>query len=203
MRKGVRLLLLVAGAGVFPASAQAHSELAALGGFWSGVAHFFIGCERPALAVALAIWAGLQQRRADQAVVSCFAFAAFAAALAIGDLGDDNRVASAAALVALAPVGAAGAAGVQIDLRRLLLTAALCGATAGSIGVTSATLADRMAAAAGLSIAAAAAASYGLVAASFVTPWRAARLGLRLCAGVAGLAAAVCASGQSILCAPH
>jgi hypothetical protein len=203
LRKSVRLLLLAAGFGVFPAPAHAHSELAALGGFWSGVAHFFIGCERPALALALAVLAGLQQRRADQAVVACFAFGAFAAVLAIGDIGDDNRFASAGALIALASVGAAGAAGAQMGRRDLLLAAALCGAIAGAIGVASATLADRIAAATGLSLAAAAATSYGLVAASFVAPWRGARLGLRFCAGAGALAAAVCVSGQSLFCAPR
>ncbi|MBY6241689.1 hypothetical protein [Methylosinus sp. Sm6] len=201
MRPGSRIPLVIVVAAVFATPAHAHAEFAALGGFWSGVVHFLTGFERPSLVVALAIWAGAQTQRADAALVAVVALGAFASALAMGQRGEDAHSAFAPAVVALALVGGAGAVGVRADARTLLLAAAGCGALAGAVGVAEETISDRALAAIGVSLAAAAAAAYGLVAASFVAPWRHARVGLRLCAAAGAIAAAFCALGHSSICA--
>jgi hypothetical protein len=202
LRRGSQILLVALADSAFAAPAHAHVELEALGGFWSGVVHWLTGVERPALVIALAIWAGAQKQRADAAVVAAVALGAFAAALATAHGGAESHSTFVPAVAALAVVGAAGAGGLSVGATTMRVVAACCGALAGAIGAIGATIGDRALDATGVSLAAAAATAYGLVAASFVAPWRFARIGLRLCAGAGAIAAAVCTLGHSSICGP-
>jgi hypothetical protein len=104
------------------------------------------------------------------------------------------------AIVALVLLGAAGVTRFQLGVRSVLIGAVCCGLIVGAIGATGETIGDRALNATALSLVAAAAAAYALMAASFVARWRYARLGLSLCAGAVTILAAMCASGYSRIC---
>lgn len=158
--------------GVCATPAPAHTEVASLGVFWSGAVHFLLSFERLALVVAFAIWAGMQKQRVDAALVGVIGLSAFAAALATRPEVAESHSASATAIVALVLLGAAGVARVQLGAGRVLIAAACCGLIAGALGAAGETFRDRALNATALSLAAAAAAAYALMAASFVARWR-------------------------------
>lgn len=198
MRRLSGVLVLAYGACATPA--HAHTEVASLGVFWSGAVHFLLSFERPALVVVFAIWAGMQKQRADAAWVGAIGLGAFAAALATRPDAAESHSAAATAIVALVLLGAAALTRFQLGARPVLIAAACCGLIAGAIGATGETISDRAINATALSLVAAAAAAYALMAATFVARWRHAGLGLRLCAGAVTILAAACASGYSRIC---
>jgi len=180
-------------AAVFPAgSAQAHTALQDLGSFWSGVVHFLISFDRLGLVFALAVWAGVQRRRSDAAIVAIIAVSAFLAATALGLNGGDNAAPRFAA-AAMVLIGAAGAATFDIGAAPILAAAACCGALGGAIGASGSSTQQLALNALGLSLAAAAIAAYTLVAASFSSSPRYVTMGLRLGA------AAVAVAGVALL----
>jgi hypothetical protein len=172
MRRLLAFLVPALAYGICASPAHAHTEVASLGVFWSGAAHFLLSFERPALVVAFAIWAGTQKQRADAALVVAIALGAFAAALATRPDVVESHSAWMMTIVALALLGAAGVARVQLGARPVLIGAVSCGLIAGAIGATGETLKDRAINASALSLVAAAVAAYALMAASFVARWR-------------------------------
>jgi len=165
---GVLVLALACGA----TPAQAHTEVASLGVFWSGAVHFLLSFERLALVVAFAIWAGMQKQRADAALVGAIGLGAFVAALATRPDVAESHSASTIAIVASVLLGAAALIRYQLRARPVLIAAACCGLIAGAIGAVGETFRDRALNATALSLVAAAAAAYALMAASFVARWR-------------------------------
>lgn len=172
VRRLSRVLVLALAYGASASPAQAHTEVASLGVFWSGAVHFLLGFERPTLVVAFAIWAGTQKQRADAALVGAIGLGAFVAALATRPEVAESHSASTIAIVALVLLGAAGVARFQLGVRPVLIAALCCGMIAGAIGATGETIRDRAINASALSLVAAAAAAYALMAASFVARWR-------------------------------
>ncbi|MGD9656465.1 MAG: hypothetical protein AB7U61_02325 [Methylocystis sp.] len=158
--------------GICASPAHAHTEVASLGVFWSGAVHFLLSFERLALVVAFAIWAGTRKQRADAALVGAIGLGAFIAALATRPEAVESHAASTIAIVALVFLGAAGVVRLQIGVRPVLIAGACCGMIAGAIGATGETIRDRAINASALSLVAAAAAAYALMAASFVARWR-------------------------------
>lgn len=200
MRPPAPVLFLALMGGLCASPAQAHSDVASLGVFWSGAVHLLLSFERLALIIVFGIWAGMQRRRANAAFVGAIGLGAFAAALATRPDVAESHSASAIAIAGLLLIGAAGVARIQMGLRTLLIAAACCGMIAGAIGATGDAIRDRALNATALALVAAAVAAYSLMASSFVLQWRHARLGLTLCAGVVTLLAAACASGYSRIC---
>ncbi len=199
-RRVSAVFLLGLACGAFATPAHAHTEFASLGVFWSGAVHFLLSFERPALVVAFAIWAGMQQQRADAALVGAIGLGAFAAALAMRPDGVESHSTVTIAIIALVLLGAAGVARLQLGVRPVLIAALFCGLVAGAIGAAGETIGDRALNASALALVAAAVAAYAFMAESFVARWRHAGLGLRLCVGAVTIAAAVCASGYSRIC---
>jgi hydrogenase/urease accessory protein HupE len=167
-----RLLVPALAYGICASPAHAHTEFASLGVFWSGAAHFLLSFERPALVVAFAIWAGTHKQRADAALVGAIGLGTFIAGLATRPEVVESHSASTIAIVALVLLGAAGIARVQLGARPILIAAVCCGLIAGAIGATGETIRDRVINASALSLVAAAAAAYALMASSYVARWR-------------------------------
>jgi hypothetical protein len=165
-------VVLASAYGACASPAHAHTEFASLGVFWSGAVHFLFSFERPALVVAFAIWAATQKQRADAAVVCAIGVGAFVAALAMRSDIAESHSASKAAIVALVVLGGASIGRLQFGVRQLLIAAVACGLIAGAIGATGETIKDRAINASALSLVAAAAAAYALMASSFVARWR-------------------------------
>lgn len=122
----VALPLLIA-----PARADAHTALNGLGSFWAGALHPLLSIDQLAVLLALAVWLGPQQHRADTPVAAVGvgallgAFGAWAAGL--------NEGAHFAVGAAMALSGAAGAA--AIDPSRAWVApfaAGLCGLIVGA-----------------------------------------------------------------------
>ncbi|MFO1103333.1 MAG: hypothetical protein U1E20_10575 [Methylocystis sp.] len=158
--------------GVCASPAYAHTEFASLGVFWSGALHFLFSFERPALVVAFAIWAATQKQRVDAVVVCAIGLGAFVAALATRSDVADSHSASMVAIVALLLLGGASIRRLQFGVRQIMIAAVSCGLIAGAIGAAGETIKDRAINASALSLVAAAAAAYALMASSFVARWR-------------------------------
>jgi urease accessory protein len=182
----VVLLLLMA-----PARAEAHTALSGLGSFWAGALHPLLSIDQLAVLLALAVWLGPQQRRADTAVAAVGvgallgAFGAWAAELKDG--------APFAVGVAMTLSGAAGAAAIDSSRAWVAPSAAgLCGLIVGAANAAGVEQLSHGLYALGAALAAASIAAHGLLAVSRASHPFWVRMAARVGAGV------VAASGVAL-----
>jgi hydrogenase/urease accessory protein HupE len=148
-----------------PASANAHTALLGVGGFWSGVAHLLTSPDQLVLLLGLAICASFHDARLDARVIGASFLAVFAGAW-IG------AVVSAGAPLNLAPVGAglmmavglAGAMRLRVGAVPLISLALAAGLVCGAANEDAVSDLPVVLFSLGSSVAAASVLSYALLA---------------------------------------
>jgi hydrogenase/urease accessory protein HupE len=158
-------IFIGAAIGFAPGSAEAHTAFKSLGSFWSGSLHVLTSFDQIGLMLGLAIWASLQRKRRDAAVVGAACLGALLGSLfGWGSSSQFETLLYVAATMFL--IGGAGAVALDVG-RALLISVAAC--SGALIGLASEMGRDGMQPglfALGAAIAAASAVSYGLIAVS-------------------------------------
>jgi urease accessory protein len=170
-----RIPAIVSGLAVclIPVSANAHTALLGVGGFWSGVAHLLTSPDQLALLIGLAIWTSFQNARLDARVIgACFLAVLAGASIGARIIAVTGLSLTPAGAALMLVVGLAGAMRLRVGAVPLI-SLALAGGLA--CGVASADAVSNVSGALfslGGSIAAASVLSYGLLAARrFESEW--------------------------------
>jgi hydrogenase/urease accessory protein HupE len=162
-RRGWTVLIL--GACLIPASAEAHTALQGMGGFWSGVGHLLTSLDQLAFLFGLAIWTSFYRRRTDACVIGIGFVAVFGGAFLGAAIGADTSLDWAAPIAALMTVvGLAGAASLRCGALPLLGVASVGGLVCGAASSLGAVGLSLGLFSLGGSIASASVLSYGLLA---------------------------------------
>lgn len=170
-----RTKAIVAGLAVYwiPASANAHTVLLGVGGFWSGVTHLLISPDQLVLLLGLAIWTSFQDARLDARVIGASFLAVLAGAwIGAGILASTrlNLVSAGAALMMV--VGLAGAIRLRVGAVPLISLALAVGLACGAASADAVPGSSVALFSLGGSIAAASVLSYALLAARrFESEW--------------------------------
>ena len=163
MRPDRLALVAAAAVALWPGVALAHTAFAALGGFWAGVLHPLTAPDEIAGLLALALWARLQDRRRDLALLAALTCGCLVGAAAIGASGTrfPGETASAALMLVAGLAGALRlAVGGGLQMALFAIGGTILGGAAGD-GTRDIALA---AFAPGVAVASAAVVSYALIA---------------------------------------
>lgn len=151
---------------LIPTSANAHTALLGIGGFWSGVAHLLTSPDQLALLLGLAIWTSFQNARLDARVIgTCFWAVLAGAWIGVGSVADTGLSLAAAASALMMVVGLAGAMRLRVGAVPLISLALAGGLACGGASADAASDVSGMLFSLGGSVAAASVLSYGLLAA--------------------------------------
>jgi hydrogenase/urease accessory protein HupE len=151
---------------LIPASANAHTALLGVGGFWSGVAHLLTSPDQLALLLGLAIWTSFQDARLHARVIGASFLAVLAGALIGAGIFAGTRLNLTPAGAALMMVvGLAGAIRLRVGAVPLISLALVAGLACGAAGANAVSGLPVSLFSLGGSIAAASVLSYALLAA--------------------------------------
>jgi hydrogenase/urease accessory protein HupE len=158
---------------LIPASANAHTALLGIGGFWSGVAHLLTSPDELVLLVGLAIWTSFQDARLDARVIGASFLTVLAGTLIGAGIFTGVQLNSAPAGAALMMVvGLAGAIRLRVGVAPVISLALAAGLVCGAASVDAVSGLSIALFSLGGSIAAASVLSYALLAARcFESEW--------------------------------
>jgi hydrogenase/urease accessory protein HupE len=174
-RRAPRIKAIVASFAVYliPGSANAHTALLGVGGFWSGVAHLLTSPDQLAILLGLAIWTSFHDARLDARVIGASFLAVLAGALVSAEIFAGTRLNLAPAGAALMMVvGLAGAIRLRVGAVPLISLALVTGLACGGASTEAASGLSVALFSLGGSVAAASVLSYALLAARrFESEW--------------------------------
>jgi len=149
-----------------PATANAHTALLGIGGFWSGVAHLLTSPDQLVLLLGLAIWTSFQNMRLDARVIgTCFLAVLAGAWVGAGMIARTGLSLAPAGAALMLAVGLAGAMRLRVGAVPLISLALAAGLACGAASVDAAADVSVALFSLGGSVAAASVLSYGLLAA--------------------------------------
>ena len=158
---------------LIPASANAHTALLGIGGFWSGVAHLLTSPDELLLLLGLAIWTSFQDVRLDARVIGASLFAVLVGVwIGTGILAGTQLNLVPAGAVLMMVVGLAGAVRLRMGAAPVISLALATGLACGAASADAVSDLSVALFSLGGSVAAASVLSYALLAARcFESEW--------------------------------
>jgi len=158
---------------LIPASANAHTALLGIGGFWSGVAHLLTSPDELLLLLGLAIWTSFQDVRLDARVIGASLFAVLVGVwIGTGILAGTQLNLVPAGAVLMTVVGLAGAVRLRMGAAPVISLALATGLACGAASADAVSDLSVALFSLGGSVAAASVLSYALLAARcFESEW--------------------------------